>query len=58
MKKEDAILIDDFAIAIGEYTISDFTGNTVWIEHNSGEGGEFRKVSFAKAIAEFVNKNY
>ena len=45
-------------IVIGDWTIHSEDGETVYIEHVSGEGGEFDADKFAEVIAEFFNREF
>lgn len=48
------------SITIGEYTISMSIHNkeNIWIEHESGEGGEFSLKLFHQNITEFYIRNF
>jgi len=45
-------------ITIGEYKIShsEINEDKIWIEHSSGEGGEFSKEDFEALVKEFTMK--
>ena len=49
-------------ITIGEYTLDKRNlhsgSNKLWIEHESGEGGEFNESDLTKVIGEFYAKNF
>ena len=48
-------------IVIGDYEISSMISakeGRVWIEHKSGEGGEFSLEAFEKVIEKFYNDNF
>lgn len=46
------------SICVGEYSISDFDAENVWISHESGEGGQFSREALAKVIDEFFRENF
>jgi len=48
-------------IIIGRLTISEMNipaGESVWIEHESGEGGEFRKDLLEPVLQKFYDENF
>lgn len=49
------------SVKIGEFTLSrmfpDGEDKTVWMEHESGEGGEFQDADLNKALQEFFDCN-
>ena len=49
-------------IIIGEFTISESStskdNSKIWIEHQSGEGGDFSKKDFEKVLETFYNINF
>ena len=53
---------DTDSVTIGKFTISrqdpDGEDRSVWIQHESGEGGEFQDSAFEKAIEEFYKANF
>jgi hypothetical protein len=59
-KKKTVTRIGPLKISIGEFTIremDDPPGESVWIEVESGEGGEFRKDRLEPLIKKFFWKN-
>ncbi len=47
-------------VIIGEFAISRslFSEGKIWIEHSSGEAGEFDKKLFEKTIQKFYDKHF
>jgi hypothetical protein len=45
-------------LTLGEFTINRMIDNTIWIYHDSGEGGIFNDKELEKAIEDFYNKNF
>ena len=43
-------------IRIGKYTISRYAENSIWIEHESGEGGMFKEDLLEKYIEAFYKR--
>lgn len=48
-----------FKFAIGDYTLYPaINEGKIWIQHISGEGGEFPEEDFVKAIEDFYAKHF
>lgn len=45
-------------VVVGQYSICRQGDNSVWIEHEDGEGAEFNDALFAEFLAEFYNKYF
>ena len=45
-------------IKVGRFVICKQSDNSVWIETEDGEGGEFSNTLFEKMIEEFFNTNF
>lgn len=56
MEIETKIKVVDFII--GPYTISTYAGENLFIRHESGEGGEFKKTALLAAIDKFYSNNF
>lgn len=50
------------SVKVGEFTLSRMNSDedceSIWIEHESGEGGEFQENQLEKVIAEFYDKHF
>lgn len=45
-------------VTVGKYTICRQDENSVWIDHEDGEGAQFSNDTFEKAIAAFYDANF
>ncbi len=60
MKHKAVKAIPEVSLIIGDYEItqSSITDAKVWIRHKSGEGSEFDKDHFGKAIEKYYEENF
>lgn len=45
-------------VIIGEYSLTKITPNKVFIQHSSGESGEFSEADFANTVKAFFMENF
>lgn len=53
-----AIVGDTTGIVLSDFVITQRTPETVFIQHASGEGGEFCATAFERVVADFYKANF
>lgn len=60
-KKKIGMYGDMPRVQVGKFSICEQTdppSDTIWIEEDGGEGGEFQKAAFEKTLSDFYNTNF